>query len=100
MRRFLVVEDSMRPTLQPGDGLLAVRCGPPKTGQLRVFPDPSRSSRYLVKRVGDVRRDASGVSFEAVSDNADAPGVIDSRTFGWVPAQHSYRVFWTVRRGA
>ena len=27
VRRFLVVEDSMRPTLHPGDGLLAVRGG-------------------------------------------------------------------------
>lgn len=88
----------MRPTLHPGDGLLALRCGRLRTGQLRVFPDPSRSSRYLVKRVGRVRRDAGGLMFEAVSDNADAPGVMDSRTFGWVAADRSYRVVWTVRQ--
>lgn len=88
----------MRPTLSPGDGLLALRCGRLRVGQLRVFPDPSRSSRYLVKRVGRVRRDARGLMFEAVSDNADAPGVVDSRTFGWVPADRSYRVVWRVRQ--
>ncbi|MEH3142408.1 MAG: S26 family signal peptidase [Mycobacterium kyogaense] len=90
----------MKPTLHPGDGLLALRCGRVRAGQLRVFPDPSRSSRYLVKRVGQVRRDAAGLVFEAVSDNAHAPGVVDSRVFGWVRADHSYRVLWTVRRGA
>ncbi|MBX7448622.1 S26 family signal peptidase [Mycolicibacterium sp. 3033] len=87
----------MRPTLHPGDGLLALRCRHVRTGQLRVFPDPSRSSRYLVKRVGRVRRDTGGLLFEAVSDNADAPGVIDSRTFGWIAADRSYRVLWMVR---
>ncbi|TRW89274.1 S26 family signal peptidase [Mycolicibacterium sp. 018/SC-01/001] len=88
----------MRPTLRPGDGLFAVRCGRLRSGQLRVFADPSRSSRYLVKRVGRVRRDTTGLTFEAVSDNASAPGVVDSRVFGWVPAESSYRVVWTVRR--
>lgn len=87
----------MRPTLEPGDGLVAVRGGTPKTGQLRVFPDPTRRSRYLVKRVGGVRDDGAGVQFEALSDNAAAAGVTDSRTFGWVPAADSYRVVWTVR---
>jgi signal peptidase I len=94
----VVVEDSMRPTLEPGDGLLALRGGTPKRGQLRVFPDPTRASRYLVKRVGGVRG-GEAVMFEALSDNADAPGVTDSRVFGWVPATRSYRVVWTVRKG-
>ena len=97
MRRFVVVEDSMRPTLQPGDGLLALRLGGPREGQLRVFPDPRLSSRYLVKRVGGVRRSSSATMFEALSDNAAAPGATDSRDFGWVPAAESYRVVWTVR---
>ncbi len=87
----------MRPTLEPGDGLLAVRLGRPREGQLRVFPDPRLSSRYLVKRVGGVRRSSSGTMFEALSDNAGAPGTTDSREFGWVPAAESYRVVWTVR---
>ncbi|PQD98193.1 S26 family signal peptidase [Mycobacterium sp. EPG1] len=97
MRRFVVVEDSMHPTLRPGDGLLAVRAGTPKTGQLRVFPDPRQSRRFLVKRVGGVRSTETGLSFEALSDNPDAPGVTDSRKFGWVPAAGSYRVLVRVR---
>ena len=45
-----------------------MRCGAPKTGQLRVFPDPRMSTRYLIKRVGGVHRSPDGTTFEAVSD--------------------------------
>jgi hypothetical protein len=83
----------MRPSLAPGDGLLALRYGRPRRGQVRVFPDPTLPTRWLVKRVGDVR----SATFEARSDNPNAPGVVDSRQFGWVPAAGSYRVVWTVR---
>ena len=76
----------MQPTLAPGDGLIGLRSGAPKSGQLRVFPDPLLSTRYLVKRVGEVRRSASGTTFQALSDNAGAAGVTDSREFGMVPA--------------
>jgi len=89
----------MRPGLQPGDGLLAARWPSCRTGQIRVFPDPTAASRYLVKRVGGIRRTDRGVVFEAVSDNLAAPGVVDSRRFGWVPAAGSYRVVWTRRTG-
>ncbi len=87
----------MLPTLQPGDGLLALRGGRPRDGELRVFPDPRLSARYLVKRVGEVRQSASGAVFEALSDNAGAPGATDSREFGWVAAKKSYRVVWKIR---
>jgi hypothetical protein len=98
LRRFAVVEDSMRPELSPGDGLLALRGGAPRRGQLRVFRDPTVPSRWLVKRVGDVRGAGRSATFEARSDNTQAVGVVDSRQFGWVPAAGSYRVVWTVRR--
>jgi hypothetical protein len=88
----------MRPALNPGDGLLALRGGDPRRGQLRVFPDPTLPSRWLVKRVGDVRGSGCNAAFEACSDNPRAPGVVDSRHFGWVPAAGSYRVLWTLRR--
>ncbi|TGD84726.1 S26 family signal peptidase [Mycolicibacterium sp. CH28] len=97
MRRFVVVEDSMRPTLRPGDGLLSLRGGTVRRGQLRVFPDPTLPSRWLIKRVGDVRGRGSDTAFEARSDNPRAPGVVDSRQLGWIPAAGSYRVLWTVR---
>jgi hypothetical protein len=97
LRRFAVVEDSMRPSLRPGDGLLALRGGHARRGQLRVFPDPTLPSRWLVKRVGDVRGAGRSATFEACSDNPSAPGVVDSRQFGRVPVTGSYRVLWTVR---
>ena len=86
----------MRPALRPGDGLLALRGGDPRRGQLRVFRDPRLSTRWLIKRVGDVH----GTAFEARSDNPDAPGAADSDEFGWVSAAGSYRVLWTVPRRA
>ena len=76
---------------------LAVRGGDPRRGQLRVFRDPTLPSQWLVKRVGSVRGAGRNAIFEARSDNPRAPGVIDSRQFGWVPAAGSYRVLWTVR---
>ena len=90
----------MRPTLNPGDGLLAARGGRPRPGELRVFPDPTLPSRWLIKRVGGVRGTGRSAEFEARSDNRAAAGVIDSRQFGWVPATGSYRVVWTVRADA
>lgn len=86
----------MRPSLDPGDGLLAVRCVRARRGQVRVFPDPTHPGRWLVKRVGDVRGTGRAATFEARSDNPGAPGVVDSRRFGWVPVRGSYRVVWTV----
>ncbi len=90
----------MRPTLNPGDGLLAARGGRPRSGELRVFPDPTLPSRWLIKRVGGVRGTGRSTEFEACSDNRAAAGVVDSRRFGWVPAAGSYRVVWTVRADA
>ena len=87
----------MRPALNQGDGLLALSGGVPRSGQLRVFRDPTLPSRWLVKRVGGVRGAGPDVTFEACSDNPRAPGVVDSRQFGWVAAAGSYRVLWTVR---
>jgi hypothetical protein len=67
LRLFRVVDDSMRPALRPGDGLVALRGGAVRTGQLRVFPDPRRSTRWLIKRVGEVYRGDAGTIFEATS---------------------------------
>ena len=87
----------MRPALSPGDGLLALRGGEPSARPVTVFRDPTMSSRWLVKRVGDVYRRSTARTFEARSDNPNAPGAVDSHEFGWVPASGSYRVVWTVR---
>ena len=82
----------MRPALGPGDGLIALRGGAPRRGQLRLFRDPTRSTRWLVKRVGDVYGNGRGAIFEARSDNPKAAGAVDSHEFGWISATGSYRV--------
>ncbi|HEX3283809.1 MAG TPA: S26 family signal peptidase [Mycobacterium sp.] len=87
----------MHPALNPGDGLFALRGGEPRRGQLRLFPDPRRSTRWLVKRVGDVHGTGGGAIFEARSDNPNAHGAVDSHELGWISAAGSYRVIWTVR---
>ena len=87
----------MRPALGPGDGLVALRGGGIRRGQLRVFRDPRLSSRWLIKRVDGVYGSGRGAIFQARSDNPTAVGSADSHEFGWVPAADSYRVLWTVR---
>jgi hypothetical protein len=87
----------MRPALRPGDGLVAWRGGAPRSGQLRLFRDPRRSTRWLVKRVGEVYGTGPDAIFEARSDNPAAPGAVDSHELGWVSAAGTYRVVYTVR---
>lgn len=77
----------MLPTLRPGDGLIALRSGRVRRGEIRVFEHPERPGFWLVKRVGHVR----GERFEAISDHPSA-GAVDSRRFGDVPIAGSYRV--------
>jgi hypothetical protein len=93
IRRFVVAEDSMLPTLRPSDGVVAIRSRRARRGQLRVFEHPERTGFWLIKRVGEIRGDR----FEAVSDNA-AAGAVDSRRFGAVPIAGSYRVVLRVPR--
>ncbi len=83
----------MLPILHPGDGLLTIRSSRLRRGQIRCFEHPQRPGFWLVKRVGDVRAD----TFEARSDN-DAPGVTDSRRFGFVQAAGTYRLIARVPR--
>jgi hypothetical protein len=97
IRRFTVVDESMRPALGPGDGLLAVRDSRARPGQLRVFRDPRRSTRWLVKRVGDVHGVGRTAIFDARSDNSGAPGAVDSHEFGPIRVAGSYRVVLRVR---
>lgn len=87
----------MRPALRPGDWLVTMRGGSIQRGQIRVFRDPRLSTRWLVKRVGDVYPSARGAVFEARSDNPGASGAVDSHEFGPISAAGSYRVVWPVR---
>jgi len=84
-RRLVVVDRSMRPTLEPGDRLRfdpgAYRQVLPKVGEIVVLEDPEGRVRWLVKRVSQVT--AADRAVEVVGDAGG--NVRDSRTFGPVP---------------
>ncbi len=80
--RVAVEGDSMRPTLEPGDWLLAdpeaYATTAPDVGDLVLVPDPRAPSRLLVKRVAEVHED--GRELFVTGDARDAS--TDSRAFG------------------
>ncbi|MGA9839425.1 MAG: nickel-type superoxide dismutase maturation protease [Thermoplasmata archaeon] len=77
-------DESMLPTLRPGDRLLvdrrAYRNRPPRAGEIVVLVDPEAPDRWLVKRVADV--DATDGSLEVRGDAIE--NARDSRRFGRV----------------
>lgn len=87
IRRFVVADRSMEPTLQAGQGLLATSLGAPKSGQLRCF---EHGGRWLVKRVAQVHADGT------MTVRADNPQGTDSRHFGPVRQAGSYWVLVAV----
>ncbi|MEI2620314.1 MAG: hypothetical protein V9G09_06200 [Candidatus Nanopelagicales bacterium] len=91
LRRFVVSDRSMEPTLVEGQGLLATPYGAAKSGQVRCFEHPRRRGFWLVKRVSQVE----GASMTVSSDN---PAGVDSRAFGPVPVAGSYRVMLAIPR--
>lgn len=93
LRRFIVADRSMEPTLVDGQGLVGWRDGRAAPGQLRCVEHPHRPGFWLVKRVEAV----DGDEMRVVSDNADVSAV-DSRTFGPVPVEGSYRVVVRIPR--
>ena len=84
----------MAPALRSGDGLVALRSRRIRRGQLRCFEHPKRPGFWMVKRVGRVYDDR----FEALSDKV-GDEFVDSRTFGDVPIDGSYRVVFRVSGG-
>jgi len=82
----------MEPTLVAGQGLVTTTFGGARVGQIRVFEHPNRPGFWLVKRVEAV----DGDSMIVVSDNASAPGVVDSRSFGPVDVDGSYRLLFAL----
>jgi nickel-type superoxide dismutase maturation protease len=82
--RVAVVGDSMRPTCEPGDWLLADPAAyatvAPEVGDLVLVPDPREPSRLLVKRVAEVHD--GGRELFVTGDARDAS--TDSRAFGTV----------------
>jgi nickel-type superoxide dismutase maturation protease len=101
-RRVVVVDESMRPTLRPGDRLrvdpAAYARRPPQVGEVVVVQDPEDRVKWLVKRIAAVDA-ATG----AVEVQGDAPsGTRDSRRFGPVSAGaivgRVYRIYYPVDR--
>ena len=91
--RFRVEDESMRPTLEPGDYVLvnrwAYRFQSPKRGDLVVVRDPEALDRFLVKRVSD----ATGpTEVRLAGDNRIASR--DSRAFGPVPLERIVGKVW------
>ena len=88
MQRFQVSEDSMRPTMAPGDEFVATGSRTAVVGDIVALPHPGRADFWLVKRLsgGPGDRVDGGPALgrgEAwvTSDNPDA-SPIDSRSFG------------------
>lgn len=87
VRRVAVEGDSMRPTLVPGDRVLAVRGRRARPGALVVVRDPRSAARLLVKRVVEVGPRGHVLA----GDNRAAS--TDSRAFGPVPSVWGRAVF-------
>ena len=82
----------MEPTLHAGEGLVGVRGGRVRVGELRVVEHPQRPGFWLVKRVEE---DLGDGRIRVRSDN-DGVTTTDSRSFGAVAARGSYRVLLAV----
>ncbi|HXW66998.1 MAG TPA: S26 family signal peptidase [Thermoplasmata archaeon] len=95
---MVVADESMRPTLRPGDRLLldprAYRSAPPRVGDVVVLVDPAARERWLIKRVA-----AYDPATELVDVRGDAgERARDSRRFGPVPRRalvgRAYRLYF------
>ena len=75
-----------------GQGLVTTPLGGAHAGQIRVFEHPDRPGFWLVKRIDAV--DAGSMIVR--SDNPEAPGAVDSRSFGPVDVDDSYRLLFAV----
>lgn len=97
-RRVVVADESMVPTLRPGDRLRvdrgAYRGRPPEVGEIVILVDPEDPTRWLVKRVAQV--DLSAGTVDVRGDAGDVAR--DSRRFGPVPFDslvgRAYRLYF------
>ena len=93
-RRFAVVDDSMRPTLLPGDRVLvdprAFRHRPPRVGEVVVLRDPQDPHRRLVKRVATWDEGTGTLSVRG----DDPARSRDSRSFGAVSYRSVVGLVW------
>jgi nickel-type superoxide dismutase maturation protease len=88
--RVEIVGASMRPTLEPGEWVLAVAASRFRRGDVVVLEHPVRPGFELVKRIvavpGDLGPDGHVLDADAFWVEGDAPDAsTDSRSFGPVP---------------
>jgi len=90
--RFRVEDDSMRPTLKPGDYVVVNRWAyhfrRPSAGDVVVVRDPEAPGRFLVKRISD----AGPTRMEVVGDNEARSR--DSRKFGPISLEEVVGKVW------
>lgn len=101
LKRFVVVERSMAPALQPGDGLLAVPLRRPRVGRVVVLRRPGADEVFLVKRIAGVDGDVVELDGRTwavgpgevfvLSDDREVTRA-DSRTYGPLPTAGAWRV--------
>lgn len=100
-QRFIVADESMRPSFLPGDHLLVRRADrrvPPRAGDVIVLRDPEREGLLLLKRVRStaetesICRDAPSPRLVVVGDNALLSR--DSRHFGPVETSRVVGTVW------
>lgn len=91
MRRFRVAEDSMRPTLAPGDEVVTTDSREPGVGDLVVFLHPGRDDFWMIKRVVDPPGPIAGNELWVLSENHEAT-LADSRSLGPIPAGSAVKV--------
>jgi nickel-type superoxide dismutase maturation protease len=99
LRRFVVEDTSMQPSLKPGDRLFVAQWANPRPGDLIVFREPDRQLTFAVKRVASL--EANG-NVMVRGDNANVSR--DSREFGpvarrLVTGRVIYRYLPAERRG-
>ena len=100
LRRFVVADRSMEPTLVAGQGLIGVRTTSARIGQIRCLEHPTRPGFWLVKRVSWVGRhgntdgnnEGNMDGYMTVSSDNLEVDAVDSRRFGPVRAAGSYLV--------
>ncbi|MDB5910413.1 MAG: Signal peptidase complex catalytic subunit [Massilia sp.] len=71
----VVISDSMRPRLKPGDVVLDDPHRTPKAGQVILFHDPADARRIVVHRVREVRPDGSMVTAGDANASRDSTPV-------------------------
>ena len=91
--RFRVEDESMQPTLEPGDYVLvnrwAYRTRAPSPGDLVVVEDPEVPTRFLIKRVSET---LGAREVRLMGDNEAVSR--DSRTFGSVALERIVGKVW------